>query len=103
VLVERSTITRRAARIARRFHLAPQDADLLRLTVGGYAPQEIAHRFGQDATAIDALRARLPGLLGCDTLREVVEMVTARRRDDAINVLVRFSELRRDLQQLSSL
>jgi DNA-binding CsgD family transcriptional regulator len=102
VLVERSAIARRAAALARRFALGAQDAELLRLTAGGYRPEEIARRFGREEATIDEQRERLVKTLGCATLREIVEMVETRRPDDAHDVLSRFSELPQDWQRLSS-
>ncbi len=102
VLVERSALARRAAALARRFALGARDAELLRLTVGGYRPEEIARRFGCDRATIDEQRERLVQTLGCATLRAVVEMVEKRRPDDAHDVLSRFSELPQDWQRLSS-
>jgi DNA-binding CsgD family transcriptional regulator len=102
VLLERSTIARRAARLARRFALAAPEAELLRLTVGGYAPEEIARRMGQDKRTVDRLRAELTESLGCVTLREVIEMVGSRKLDRGAAVLGHVSGLHRELERLSS-
>jgi DNA-binding CsgD family transcriptional regulator len=102
VLLERNTIARRSARIARRFALAAPAAELLRLTVGGYTTDEIAHRLGQDKVTVDRLRAELADCLGCKTFREVVEMVGSRRVDRGAAVLAHVSGLRNELVRLSS-
>ena len=102
VLLERSTIARRAARVARRFALAAPETELLRLTVGGYAPEEIARRLGQEKGTITRLRAELAESLGCATLREVVELVGRRRLDEGAAVLTRVSGLQHELERLSS-